>query len=66
MFSRINALGLSLGRGRGGLLVHGLAKLAHAFAEGARDFRQALGAQHEQRDSADEQQMNWALDTHRA
>jgi hypothetical protein len=48
------------------LLVDGLAELADPVAESARKFRQALGAEHEQRHDSDEQQMNRILDAHRA
>ena len=41
-----------------------LAELADPFAEGAGQLRQALGAQHDQRDRADEQQVDGVLDAH--
>src|SRR6266568_3789143 len=40
------------------------AELADSLSERPRQARQALGAQHDQRDQGDEQQMDGALDTH--
>ncbi len=41
-----------------------LAELADPLTEGAGEFGQALGAQHDERDRADEQQMHGVLDAH--
>jgi hypothetical protein len=46
------------------LEVDRLTELAHALAERARDLGQALGAQHHQSDGAEEQEMDWTLDSH--
>jgi len=47
-----------------GVDVDCLAELAHALAERARHFGEALGTEHQQRDGAEEQQVDGTVDSH--
>jgi hypothetical protein len=44
---------------------HRLAELTHALAERPRHLRETLWAEHHQRNGPQEQQVYWALDSHK-
>jgi hypothetical protein len=52
-------------RTRRGRLADGVAELADAVAERFGDFGEAFGAEHDERNGGDEQQVYGILDTHR-
>ena len=61
----LDVLGLGVGGGIAlGAEVHGLAELTDPVAQRFRQLRQALGAQHDQRDHADEDDVNGIVNAH--
>ncbi len=59
-----NAVLVSVHKAADGPIAHRVAELADAFAKGACDFGQAFGAEHEQGDRGEEEQVDWVLYAH--